>query len=75
MEAEDVVDLHDRLADIAAHTLVVGGGRDARCGRELLEQTAELIPHGAPLIYPRKGHMGVQNRRVARDILAFLDSS
>ncbi|MFI7680937.1 alpha/beta fold hydrolase [Actinophytocola sp. NPDC049390] len=75
VEAEDVLDLHDRLADITVPTLVVGGGRDACYGRELLERTGELIPHGATLIYPGKGHMGVQNRRVARDILAFLSPS
>lgn len=75
LEAEDVFDLHDRLAEITAPTLVVGGGRDACYGRELLEQTAALIPHGTGLIYPRSGHLGVQNRRIASDILAFLNNS
>jgi homoserine acetyltransferase len=67
-----VFDLHDRLADITAHTLVVGGGRDACYSRELLEQTATLIPHGTAQIYPRKGHIGVQSRRIAGDILTFI---
>lgn len=75
LEAEEVFDLHDRLPYITTPTLVVGGGRDACYGRELLEQTAALLPHGTVLIHPRSGHMGVQNRRVAREILAFLDQT
>lgn len=75
IEAEGAFDLHGRLADITAPTFVVGGGRDACYGRALFEQTAALIPHGSVLIYPRKGHMGVQNRRVAHAILTFLGRS
>jgi pimeloyl-ACP methyl ester carboxylesterase len=75
LEAEDVFDLHDRLAGITPPTLVVGGGRDACYGHELLEQTAALISHGTALVYPRKGHIGVQNRRVAHDIQTFLNGA
>jgi pimeloyl-ACP methyl ester carboxylesterase len=75
LEAEDVFDLRDRLAGISAPTLVVGGGRDACYGRELLEQTAAMIPHGTALIYPRKGHLGIQSRQIATDILVFLARS
>ncbi|TCC20575.1 alpha/beta fold hydrolase [Kribbella sindirgiensis] len=74
LEAEDAFDLRDRLTEITAPTLVVGGARDACYGRELLEHTAELIPRGTTLIYPRKGHLGVQSRRIAHDIRTFLDS-
>lgn len=72
IDAEDAFDLHDRLAGITAPTLVIGGGRDACYGRELFEQTAALIPGGAALILPRHGHLGVQNRRIAREVLEFL---
>lgn len=75
LEAEDVFDLRDRVDRITAATLVVGGDRDVCYGRELFQRTAELIPRGTLLIYPRKGHMGIQGGRMARDILAFLSRS
>lgn len=73
LDAEDEFDLSERVPDIAVPTLVTGGANDRFYTAELIADTAGRIPHASLRIYPRAGHIGTQgNRRLVRDILAFL---
>jgi pimeloyl-ACP methyl ester carboxylesterase len=73
VEAEDGFDVSDRLGEIRAPTLVIGGERDPCYPRELFEETARGIPDGRLFIYEGRGHGGtVTDRRFARDVKAFL---
>ena len=74
IRAEDALDLRDRLADIVAPTLVIGGGRDAFYSPELFRETAEGIPRSRLALYADRGHMGTtQDRRFVPDVLSFID--
>lgn len=71
-EAEDDFDLA-QLPQIAAPTLLVGGGRDRYYGTELFEQTAALIPGCQLEIRPGLGHITVMwHPRVLARIRLFL---
>lgn len=72
IDAEDGFDLHDRLEEITAPALVIGGAHDACYGRALLERTAAAIPHARLVLFPRKGHLGL-SPSVVRPVLDFLD--
>ena len=73
--AEDDVDLRDRLDQITAPTLVIGGDRDPVYPVELFGETAERMQHGRLILLPGKGHLSVQGGPfLARDVLAFLDA-
>ena len=73
IEAEDAFDLKDRLGEIRAPTLVIGGERDRAYSRELFVETAERIPDGRLIIYEGRGHGGTFTaRRFVRDVIAFL---
>jgi pimeloyl-ACP methyl ester carboxylesterase len=73
VEAEDGFDVSDRLGEIRAPTVVIGGERDPCYPRELFEETTRGIPDGRLLIYEGRGHGGtVTDRRFARDVKAFL---
>jgi pimeloyl-ACP methyl ester carboxylesterase len=73
VEAEDAFDASERLEEISAPTLVIGGERDASYSRELFEQTTRGIPDARLFIYEGRGHGGtVTDRRFARDVTAFL---
>lgn len=73
VEAEDAFDASDRLREIRAPTLVIGGERDPCYSRELFEETARGIPDTRLFIYEGRGHGGtVTDRRFARDVTAFL---
>jgi TAP-like protein len=73
VEAEDAFDVSDRLGEIRAPTLVIGGERDPGYSRELFEETARGIPDARLFIYEGRGHGGtVTDRRFARDVTAFL---
>ncbi|WIY01033.1 alpha/beta fold hydrolase [Amycolatopsis mongoliensis] len=74
IDAEDDFDLKTRLSDITAPTLVAGGDQDACYGRELFEETAAGIPDARLILYPGRGHLGIDRGRVAQDVLAFLDT-
>ena len=67
-------DLKDRLGEIAAPTLVVGGDRDAFYGPRLFAETAKQIRDGRVVIYRNAGHLGTlsNGKRLARDVLGFL---
>ena len=74
IRAEDTFDLHTRLADIVAPTLVIGGDRDAFYSAELFRQTAEGIPRADLSLYPGRGHLGTAlDPRFLPDVLSFLD--
>jgi pimeloyl-ACP methyl ester carboxylesterase len=73
VEAEDAFDASERLGQISAPTLVIGGERDPCYSRELFAETARGIPDGRLYIYEGRGHGGtVTNGRFARDVTAFL---
>ncbi len=73
VEAEDAFDASERLEEIRAPTLVIGGERDPCYSRELFAETARGIPDGRLYIYRGRGHGGtITDRRFARDVTAFL---
>lgn len=73
LRAEDAFDLGDRLGDISAPTLVVGGARDASYSTDTFRRTAEGIPDSHLIIYPDTGHVGtVQHPDFAADVVDFL---
>jgi pimeloyl-ACP methyl ester carboxylesterase len=71
--AEDAFDLRDRLREISAPTLIVGGGRDRFYPADLFRETAAGLPDARLLLYEDRTHGGTFiDRRFARDIAAFL---
>jgi pimeloyl-ACP methyl ester carboxylesterase len=71
VEAEDKFNFKERLAQIAAPTLVVAGEEDPYYSMALFRETAEGIPNARLILYPGEGHpAGGQQFR--RDVLAFL---
>lgn len=74
IRAEDAFELRDRLADIVAPTLVIGGERDAFYSAELFRQTADGIPRGRLALYEGRGHLAAtMDPRFVPDVLSFLD--
>ncbi|TFD45033.1 alpha/beta hydrolase [Cryobacterium sp. TMT1-2-1] len=75
IRAEDQLDLRDRLHEISAPTLVIGGERDAFYSEQLFTQTAALIPNSQLLLYEGQSHMGTStSRNLVSDVLGFLDA-
>lgn len=73
VHAEDAFDLTDRLADIAAPTLVVAGERDEFYDQSCFRYTAEGIPDSRLVIYPATSHLGaIKHARFAPDVTEFL---
>jgi len=73
IEAEDAFDIGERLGDISAPTLVIGGGRDRFYPPELFRETAERIPDARLVLYGNRAHGGTfADRRFGRDVVAFL---
>ena len=71
--AEDAFDLGDRLHEITAPTLLIGGDRDSNYSPDLMKQTAERIPHARLIMYPGRRHSETMtDRRFISDMLAFL---
>jgi pimeloyl-ACP methyl ester carboxylesterase len=71
--AEDAFDLRDRLHDIVAPTLVIGGGRDEVYSAELLRATAEGVRDGRLISYDGASHAAVfTDRRLGPDVADFL---
>lgn len=71
VEAEDKHDFRDRLGEIVAPTLVVGGDRDPFYPATLFRETAEGIPNAKLIVYNGIGHPA-SGKRFGRDLLAFL---
>ncbi|WP_067824018.1 alpha/beta fold hydrolase [Actinomadura kijaniata] len=73
VHAEDAFDLGDRLPEITAPTLVVGGDRDVAYPVEYFRRTAEGVADGRLIVYPGTGHVGtLMHKRFADDVRAFL---
>lgn len=73
IRAEDAFDFGDRLGEISAPTLVIGGDRDPTYSPELFRKTAARVPDGRLILYKGRGHGGTfTDRRFARDVIAFL---
>jgi pimeloyl-ACP methyl ester carboxylesterase len=74
LEADLDHDTTERLGEISAPTLVIGGNEDPFFSEDLLRETAEKVPGAALHIYEGVGH-GVpkeRKRRYEEDALAFL---
>ncbi|WP_280236865.1 alpha/beta fold hydrolase [Nocardia cyriacigeorgica] len=72
--AEDGFDLTERLGEITAPTLIVGGARDGSYSVETFRHTAAGIPDARLILYPRTGHLGtVSHPNFTDDIVRFLD--
>jgi len=71
IEAEDRHAFRERLGEIVAPTLVVGGARDPFYSEKLFRETAEGIPDARLVVYPRMGHPA-GGQRYRREVLAFL---
>uniref|UniRef100_UPI0024555EF7 alpha/beta fold hydrolase n=1 Tax=Nocardia abscessus TaxID=120957 RepID=UPI0024555EF7 len=73
LRAEDDFDLGDRLGEIQAPTLVVGGERDAAYSLATFRRTADGIPDSRLVIYPGAGHVAaIKHPRFATDVTDFL---
>jgi pimeloyl-ACP methyl ester carboxylesterase len=72
IEAEDEFDLA-RLPTITAPTLLLAGGRDRYYGKDILAETAALIPNRQLDIHERLGHVSVLwNPRSVAQVFGFL---
>lgn len=71
IEAEDAFDYRERLGEIAAPTLVVGGERDPFYSPVLFRETAEGIPDARLLLVEGGGHVP-SGGRVTGEIIRFL---
>jgi pimeloyl-ACP methyl ester carboxylesterase len=71
IEAEDRHDLGDRLGEIKADTMVIGGEEDFFYP---LRETAAKIPNARLVLYPNLGHnaMFARSRQFSEEILSFL---
>jgi pimeloyl-ACP methyl ester carboxylesterase len=73
--AEDAFDLGDRLGEIRAPTLVIGGDHDRLYTPDLFRQTAERIPNSLLILYEGRSHQGTfTDRRFASDVIAFMSA-
>jgi pimeloyl-ACP methyl ester carboxylesterase len=71
--AEDAFDLTDRLDDVTAPTLVIGGARDAVYSQAIFKETADGVQDGRLILYPDTDHAKVfTNKHLADDVAAFL---
>lgn len=72
LRAEDGFDVYDRLPSIQTETLVICGARDYFWTPEMFRETAERLPHGQLVMYPKAGHAIVTTKRFFADVLTFL---
>lgn len=74
INAEDDFSLRDRLHEISAPTLIIGGEKDGYYSEKLFTETAALIPNGRLFLYEGKGHMGASmGPEIVSEVLGFLD--
>ncbi len=72
LESEMAFDSRSALPRITAPVLLICGDRDQFFTREVIEETAELIPDCRLTWYPGAGHVrAASSSRVPRDVLAF----
>lgn len=73
VEAEISFDARPQLPRVRVPVVLVCGDRDLFFPREVVEETASLIPDSTVVWYPGKGHVKVaSSSRVAHDVLAFV---
>jgi pimeloyl-ACP methyl ester carboxylesterase len=71
--AEINFDVTNRLADVTARTLVIGGDADRVYGPDILRATAHGVRDGRLVLYPGTSHGATLTRRtLGRDVLGFL---
>jgi len=75
LRAEDQFDVYDRLPAISTETLVICGARDYFWTPAMFEETAQRLPHGELIMYPKGGHSIVTSKRFVADVVAFLSRS
>jgi pimeloyl-ACP methyl ester carboxylesterase len=71
-KAETAHNSKNRLAEIKAPTLVIGGDKDYYCPVERLRETATGIPDAKLVLYEGKGHM-ITGKQFDEDVIAFLN--
>jgi pimeloyl-ACP methyl ester carboxylesterase len=71
IEAEDAFNMRDRLGEIAAPTLVIGGEEDPFYSPELFRETAASIPNARLVLYPGMGHPA-SGPKFRQEVLTFL---
>jgi pimeloyl-ACP methyl ester carboxylesterase len=71
IDAEDAFDVRDRLGEIRAPTLVVGGGKDAGYSTAIFRETADGIPGAKLVVDPAGGHVPT-SPMISRAIAEFL---
>ncbi len=73
LDAEDAFDLTSCSDTIRAPTLIVAGGRDRFYGRDLFEETQQLIPQSRLYLRPHRGHITVTfDRKAVATLQSFL---
>lgn len=73
LRAELAFDLSERLHEITAPTLVLGGSKDAFYGEAVFRETAEGLPFGHLALHPGRSHAAtVTSRRLGPEVNAFL---
>jgi pimeloyl-ACP methyl ester carboxylesterase len=73
VRAEDAFDLGDRLGDVTAPTLVIGGEKDEVYSPEIFRRTAEGVRDGRLILYPGASHgTTFTAKRLGSDVAAFL---
>lgn len=71
--AEDSFDLGNRLREITAPTLLIGGERDRVYPPDIAQQTVERIPHAQLILYKGRNHRStLTDQRLLPDIITFL---
>jgi len=73
MRAELAFDLSERLHEITAPTLVVGGSEDGSYGEAVFRETATGLPFGHLALHPGRSHAAtVTSRGLGPEVNAFL---
>ena len=73
-KAEEAYDAREILPDVRVPVLLIGGDQGPFLSREILEETARLIPDCTLQLHEGKGDMGaVSSMQLPRDILAWLE--
>jgi pimeloyl-ACP methyl ester carboxylesterase len=73
--AEEGFDSRPVLPRIRVPVLLLGGDRDRFFTRDVVEETARLIPECTLIWYRRQGHLRAgTNKRIAQDVLSFMSA-
>ncbi|MEU8900234.1 alpha/beta hydrolase [Nocardia sp. NPDC048505] len=73
IEAEDSWDIQDRLAEIQAPTLVLGGDKDLAYPAQMFRDTAAGIPDATVVLYADRNHnSAIEDARFPQTVAEFL---